>query len=519
MHEHDVPFYKPQQPRDPVRTNGLIDPTSIDDYIAVGGYGALAKALCEMTPERGRRRGQAIAGCAAAAAAAFPPGASGRAAAAPTATPKYVICNADEGDPGAFMDRAVMEGNPHCVLEGMIIGAYAIGASEGYIYVRNEYPLAVKNASHRHRRRREATGLLGENILGSGFDFDIADQPGRRGVRLRRVDGADGLARGRRGRAPGQVRPHRREGPVGQADQRSTTSRPGPTCRSSSARAPSGSPASAREGSKGTKVFSLVGKVKNTGLVEVPMGITLREIIFDIGGGIPRRQDSSRPCRPAARSGGCIPDEHCSTCRSTSTRSTKAGSMMGSGGMIVMDEDTCMVDVRPVLPRLPAGGVLRQVRPLPRGDCPQPGDPGAHLRGQGPARGPRPARGDDRRRSWASPLCPGPDGAQPGAVHPQVLPRRVRSAHPRAALPGRRVQAPDRLPDRPRQVHRLHSLREGLPPQQAIAGEKKAPHVLDRSHCIKCGACCHDVCRFEAIIIRSGEAQPVASPSPVAEAN
>lgn len=339
MHETDIPFYQKQM-RLTIGNNTAIDPASISDYLATGGYSALAKALYGMAPEavieeikRSGLRGRGGGG--------FPTGVKWESTRNAPGDIKYVICNADEGDPGAYMDRSILEGNPHSVLEGMIIGAYAIGSHEGYVYVRNEYPLAVVNTATAIQQAREL-GLLGEDILGSGFSFDI---------RINRGGGAfvcgesTALMASLEGK-PGEPRAkyiHTSEKglwdmPSNLNNVETWANVPLIINRGSQWYSRIGT-----ESSKGTKVFSLVGKINNTGLVEVPMGITLREIIFDIGGGIPgdRRFKAVQTGGP---SGGCIP-EALIDLPVDYERLAEVGSMMGSGGMIVMDEGTCMVDI------------------------------------------------------------------------------------------------------------------------------------------------------------------------------
>jgi len=339
VYERDVPFYR-LQTRVILGDNGFIDPTSIDDYIVRGGYSGLAKALHTMGPEevidvvkRSGLRGRGGAG--------FPAGRKWESCRRAEGEPKYVICNADEGDPGAYMNRSTLEGNPHCVLEGMIIGAYAIGSHEGYVYVRHEYPLAVENTALALEAAR-AYGLLGEDILGSGFDFDVriargggAFICGESSALMRSLEGDVGEPRAK------YVRSVER----GLWDKPSNLNNVGtwanvPHIINKGWEWYTGI---GTEGSKGTKIFSLVGKVNNTGLVEVPMGVTLREIIFDIGGGIPNGK-KFKAVQTGGPSGGCIPESMLDL-PVDFDELTRAGSMMGSGGMIVMDEDTCMVDV------------------------------------------------------------------------------------------------------------------------------------------------------------------------------
>jgi len=338
-YEHDVPFYKKQK-RLVFGNNGLIDPAVIEDYIAVGGYAALARALFGMKPDavieevtRAGLRGRGGGG--------FPTGVKWSTTRNAPGEPKYLICNADEGDPGAYMDRSLVEGNPHSVLEGMIIGAYAMGSHEGFVYVRNEYPLAVKNMQTAIEAA-EKRGLLGKNILGSGFDFS---------VRINRGGGAFicGESTALMASLEGQVGEPRAkyvhtavEGLWGKPTNLNNVE----TWANVPLIINNGADWYSQIGtrnSKGTKIFSLVGKIKNTGLVEVPMGITLREIIYEIGGGIPGGK-KFKAVQTGGPSGGVIPESHLDLTVDFDEL-TKVGSMMGSGGMIVMDEDTCMVDM------------------------------------------------------------------------------------------------------------------------------------------------------------------------------
>jgi NADH-quinone oxidoreductase subunit F len=321
-------------------SNIKLDSRIIDDYLALGGYSALAKALSRMTPEevldevkRSNLRGRGGGG--------FPAGRKWEGSRNAPGDARYVIVNADEGDPGAFMDRALLEGNPHSILEGLVIGAYAVGAHEGYIYVRQEYPLAVRNVTIAIEQAR-AYGLLGENILGSGFDFTVEVHKGAGAF----VCGeSTALMTALEGRV-GEPRPkYIRSNVKGLWNRPSVLNNvetwanvPLIVNRGAEWYTQFGT-----EGSKGTKIFSLVGKITNTGLVEVPMGMTLREIVYEIGGGIPGGK-KFKAVQTGGPSGGCIP-EHLLDLEVGFDELTKAGSMMGSGGMIVMDEDTCMVDV------------------------------------------------------------------------------------------------------------------------------------------------------------------------------
>ena len=338
--ESEVPFYKKQR-RLIFGNNGQIDPTSIEDYIAIGGYNALSKALT-MEPEKiieeikkSGLRGRGGGG--------FPTGRkweSCRNAPSPDGT-RYVICNADEGDPGAYMDRSLVEGNPHSVLEGMIIGAYAIGSYEGYVYIRHEYPLAVENIRTAILQAEEY-GLLGENILGSGFNFKVtiirgggAFVCGESTALMASLEGKPGDPRAK------YVHTSEKglwDKPTNLNNVETWANVPIIIDKGADWYNHIGT-----ENSKGTKIFSLVGKINNTGLVEVPMGISLREIIYDIGGGIPKDK-KFKAIQTGGPSGGCLPESMIDL-PVDFDELTKAGSMMGSGGMIVMDENTCMVDI------------------------------------------------------------------------------------------------------------------------------------------------------------------------------
>ena len=339
INESKIPFYENQK-RLVFGSNGSIDPKRIDDYLAIGGYSALAKSLAEMTAEQvleevktSNLRGRGGGG--------FPAGRKWEGSRNAPDETKYVIVNADEGDPGAYMDRSLLEGNPHSILEGLTIGAYAIGAHEGYIYVRQEYPLAVENINLAIQQA-EAYGFLGENILGSGFDFKVIVHKGAGAF----VCGeSTALMTALEGRV-GEPRPkYIRSNIKGLWDKPSVLNNV-ETWANVPLIINNGADWFTQygtEGSKGTKIFSLVGKITNTGLVEVPMGTPLRDIIFKIGGGIPGGR-KFKAVQTGGPSGGCIPEEMLDL-EVGFDELTKVGSMMGSGGMIVMDEDTCMVDV------------------------------------------------------------------------------------------------------------------------------------------------------------------------------
>ncbi len=512
VYEHDVPFYKYQQ-RELLWMNALINPSSIEDYLAMGGYSALMKALHEMTPDevvdsvkRAGLRGRGGAG--------FATGHKWEGCRRAEGEVKYVICNADEGDPGAYMDRSVMEGNPHSVLEGMIIGAYGVGnCRQGYIYIRNEYPLAVKNTDLALEAAR-AYGLLGKNIAGSEFDFDIeirrgggAFVCGESSALMQSLQGDVGEPRAKYVRS---VEKGLWEQPTTLNNVETWANVPLIIGKGWEWYAGIGT-----EGSKGTKIFSLVGKINNTGLVEVPMGVTLREIIFDIGGGVPGGK-KFKAVQTGGPSGGCIP-EHMLDLPVDFDELDKAGSMMGSGGMIVMDEGTCMVDI--------ARYFLDFLREESCGKCV-------------PCR-----EGIARSLEILNRICS-------GEGRPEDIPLLERLSN---TVRGFSLCALGKTAPNPvlstlryfRDEYEAHIHERRCPagvckplieywidpnlctgcaacmricPQQAIEGEKKAPHVLIRPRCIKCGAC-YEVCRFDAIVIRSGEVQPAADPSPMAEAD
>ena len=339
VHEYDIPFYRNQERR-VLCDNIRVDSRSIDDYLAIGGYSALVKALCRMTDvevleevKKSNLRGRGGAG--------FPAGRKWEGSRNAPGEPKYVLVNADEGDPGAFMDRALLEGNPHSILEGLIIGGYAVGANEGYVYVRQEYPLAVENINLAIRHAEEH-GLLGKNILGSGFDFSVQVHMGAGAF----VCGeSTALMTALEGRV-GEPRPKYVRSNVKGLWNRPTVLNNVETWANVPLIVNRGADWFSEIGtdtSKGTKIFSLVGRITNTGLVEVPMGMTLRDIVYKIGGGIPGGR-KFKAVQTGGPSGGCIPEELLDL-QVGFDELTAAGSMMGSGGMIVMDEDTCMVDV------------------------------------------------------------------------------------------------------------------------------------------------------------------------------
>lgn len=335
----DIDFFK-HQTSVVFRNRSRLDPEDIEDYLRFDGYKALKKALVEMNSEQiiaeiklSGLRGRGGAG--------FPTGLKWELCRKSPGNIKYIVCNGDEGDPGAFMDRSVLEADPHAVIEGMIIGAQAIGAHKGFIYVRKEYPLAVKRVKVALVQAEEY-GLLGENILGTGFDFSIdvvqgagAFVCGEETALLASIEGKVGRPRPR---PPYPIEKGLWGRPTNINNVETWANVPQIILRGAEWFSSIGT-----KGSKGTKIFSLVGKINNTGLVEVPMGITLREIINDIGGGIPEGK-GFKAVQTGGPSGGCIPKSLLDLPIDYESL-TKVGSMMGSGGMIVMDEDTCMVDI------------------------------------------------------------------------------------------------------------------------------------------------------------------------------
>jgi len=337
--ESEIPFYQAQD-RQILSQNRLVDPCSIEDYIVSGGYTALAKVLSAMAPEeiveeikasglRGRGGG------------GFPTGRKWNECQEAPGDEKYVICNADEGDPGAYMDRCVLEGNPHLVLEGMMIGAWAIGARKGYIYVRNEYPLAVKNSRIAVEQAREL-GLLGNNILGSSFSFDVdiargggAFVCGESTALMTSIEGKVGEPRPKDVHTVVDGLYHK---PTTLNNVETWANVPAIILNGSSWFASKGT-----QGSKGTKILALTGRIKNTGLVEVAMGTPIHDVVFEIGGGAVNGKPV-KAVQTGGPSGGCLPVDKFDLAIDFDVLS-EAGSMVGSGGMVVMDEETCMVDV------------------------------------------------------------------------------------------------------------------------------------------------------------------------------
>lgn len=492
--EKEIPFYKAQY-RLVLGNNGLIEPTKIEDYIAIGGYQSLAKALLEMKP------GQIIeemksSGLRGRGGAGFPTGQKWESCRAAPGHIKYVICNCDEGDPGAYMDRSVLEGNPHSVIEGMIIGAFAIGANQGFIYVRHEYPLACKNAEIAITQARKA-GVLGKNILGSGFDFDLeiakgggAFVCGESTALIASIEGKIGEPRGKQIHTVAQGLWGK---PTNLNNVETWANVPLIIGKGSKWFSSIGT-----EKSKGTKIFSLVGKVRNTGLVEVPMGITLRQIIFDIGGG---QQDGKgiKAVQTGGPSGGCIPTSLFDIPVDFDSLS-QVGSMMGSGGMIVMDENTCMVDV--------AKYFVHFLQEESCGKC-LPCREGLRRMGQildGITEG----KGNGESLSLLqelaevvadTSLC----GLGKTAPNPVLSALRYFRPEFEAHIHEKRCPAAVCTPLIQYSISETDCTGCGacakVCPTQAIKGEKKQPHFIVADLCSKCGSC-KDVCKSNAVIVQ-----------------
>jgi len=487
-----IPFYGHQK-KLVLKDVGQLDPARIDDYIAGGGYSALVKAF-GMSPdaiidniEQSGLRGRGGGG--------FPTGRKWRSCKAIKTDVRYVICNGDEGDPGAFMDRSIMEGNPHAIIEGMIIGAYAVGSNKGYAYIRDEYPLAIENMKTAIEDAR-GLGLLGKDILGSNFDFDIkisrgggAFVCGESSALMRSIGGNVGEPRAK----------YIRSVEKGLYDK--------PTVLNNVetwANVPliitggvQGYRKVGTKGSPGTKVFSLAGKVVNTGLVEVPMGITLRELVFDIGGGIPKGK-KFKAVQTGGPSGGCIPESLLDLQIDFDSLSD-AGSMMGSGGIIVMDEETCMVDLAKYFITFLVGESCGKCTPCREGlrrmlDI---------LTGITEGRG---KQGDIELLEelcdclkWGA-LC----ALGTSAANPVLSTIRYFRDEYEAHIKEKRCPAgvcKELI------TYRIDEEKcTGCTvcakkcPQKCISGEKKRPHTIDASKCIKCGVC-RAVCPFDAVIV------------------
>ena len=478
-----------------LRNRGMIDPEKSEEYIARGGYRALAKALTSMTSQEiiktvkdSGLRGRGGAG--------FPTGRKWESAASHHNAEKYIICNADEGDPGAFMDRSIIESDPHSVLEGMIIAGKAVGAGQGYIYIRSEYPLALQRLNLAIKQAMEY-GLLGHDILGAGFDFNIS---------VFRGAGAFVCGESSALRASIQGDPPEPSSKQVHATEKGLWEKPTVLNNVETLaivpeiinRGAEWFSQIGTETSKGTKVFALVGKVKNTGLVEVPMGITLREIIFDIGGGMENGK-AFKAVQTGGPSGGCIPASLLDL-PIDYERLTEVGSMMGSGGMIVLDEDNCMVDV--------ARYFLEFLRSESCGKC-------TACR-----------EGVDAMYRTVTNICEGK-----GKSEDIELLEELGLAVQEGSLCQLGTSAPNPVLSTLRYFkdeYEAHIDEQRCPagvcralitytidpekcnacllcvkncPEKAVSGEKKKPQIIDQEKCIKCGVC-RDVCKSEAVTVQ-----------------
>jgi NADH:ubiquinone oxidoreductase subunit F (NADH-binding)/Pyruvate/2-oxoacid:ferredoxin oxidoreductase delta subunit/(2Fe-2S) ferredoxin len=490
----DVPFYK-NQVKVALRNCGYIDPDSIEEYIAKKGYLAFIDALNNgkkpkdiiNTIKESGLRGRGGGG--------FPTGIKW-ATCAKHHGERYIICNADEGDPGAYMDRSILEGDPHSVLEGMLIAAYAIGSSQGFIYVRNEYPLAVKRLVTAIKQA-QSYGLLGDNIAGTDFNFHIKISTGAGAFVCGESTALMASLEGKVGRPRAKyvhtVEKGFRDGPSNLNNVETYANVPAIVLKGAKWYASMGT-----EHSKGTKVFSLCGKIKNTGLVEVPMGISLKEIAFDMGGGVPKKK-KFKAIQTGGPSGGCIPEQYLNL-PVDYQKLAEVGSIMGSGGMIVMDQDTCMVDV--------ARYFLDFLNEESCGQC-------------NPCR-----EGIKQMLNILTQICAG-EGKEGDIELLEELGDMIQ----KFSLCGLGTSAPNPV------VTTIHYFRDEYEshirdkkcpagvckalfhyeidedactgcrvcakkcPQEAITGEKKEVHHLDQEKCIKCGIC-YDVCKFNAIAIR-----------------
>jgi NADH:ubiquinone oxidoreductase subunit F (NADH-binding)/(2Fe-2S) ferredoxin/NAD-dependent dihydropyrimidine dehydrogenase PreA subunit len=485
-----IPFFKDQR-LIALRNRGLIDPDSIDEYIARDGYKALAKAVTSMKPEEVIKeisdsglRGRGGAG--------FPTGRKWDSRRKDPRTPKYVVCNADEGDPGAFMDRSIVEADPHSVIEGMTIGAFAVGASSGYVYLRMEYPLAVKRMQSSIEKAREY-GLLGKDILGSGFDFD-----------LQVFKGAGAFVCGETTALVASI-----EGKIPEPRQRPprTTLWNKPVVINNVetwANVPViinwGADWFSQIGtktSKGTKVFSLAGNINNAGLVEVPMGITLREIVYNIGGGIPKNKQF-KAVQTGGPSGGFIPASLLDL-PVDYEQLDEAGSMMGSGGMVVMDENTCMVEMAKYFVDFTNDESCGKCTSCREGSLALLQILRRICEGQG-------KDGDIELLEELAEAIK--DASQCGLG--QSLPNPVLSSLKHFREEYQEHVQNKRCPAGVCKALISFSINKDVCtgctlcakkcPQDAISGAAKEPHEIDADKCIKCGVCV-DVCKFEAVSV------------------
>jgi len=488
----DIAFYNAQV-KVAMRNCGYIDPDSIEEYFAKKGYAAFLQALKKNKPgeiidtiKASGLRGRGGGG--------FPAGIKWATCAKHHGN-RYIICNADEGDPGAYMDRSILEGDPHSVLEGMLIAALGIGSSQGYIYVRNEYPLAVKRLVTAIKQA-EAYGLLGENIAGTDFSFKITISTGAGAFVCGESTALMSSLEGKVGRPKAKyvhtVEKGFRESPTNLNNVETYANVPAILLRGADWYTQFGT-----EHSKGTKVFSLVGKISNTGLVEVPMGISLRDIIYTIGGGIPKKKDF-KAVQTGGPSGGCIPEQFLDL-PVDFDELAKVGSIMGSGGMIVMDRDTCMVDVARYFVDFLKDESCGQCNPCREG-LKQMLEILTHICEGNGKEGDIEFLEEIGAMMQKFSLC-GLGTSAPNPVLTSILYfRNEYEEHIRDKKCKAGVCKPLFHYEIDPDTCTGCTLCAKKCPQDAVSGEKKKPHEIDQEKCIKCGIC-YDACKFDAIQI------------------
>ncbi len=491
-YEYEVPFYN-KQTRIILEQCGKIDPKNIEDYIAIGGYKSLVKALFNMKPEKVIDKIQK-AGLRGRGGGGFPTGKKWEYARKAEGDTKYVICNADEGDPGAYMDRSILEGNPHSVLEGMIIGAYAIGSHEGYVYIRNEYPLAVKHLEEAIKQAEEY-GFIGKNILGSGFDFELkisrgggAFVCGESTALMASLEGKPGEPRSKYVHT---VEKGLWNNPTNLNNVETWANIPIIIDKGANWYSKIGT-----NQSKGTKIFSLVGKINNTGLVEVPMGIKLRDIVYDIGGGIPNNK-KFKAVQTGGPSGGCIP-ESLINLPVDYEKLSEVGSMMGSGGMIVMDEDTCMVDVAKYFVNFLKEESCGKCVPCREG-IERMGEILEKItNGEGTKEDIELLKELGEVIKDASLCALGGTAPNPVLSTIKYFEDEYKAHIEKKKCPAGVCKALITYSINPKKCTGCGACVKQCP-ENAITGVKKEPHILDEEKCIKCGAC-YDTCKFDAVM-------------------